>query len=132
MSKGRPRKSPQEKLLEGSRAKIQVEVFAPHGAPFVPEHLNDDAQACAEHIIRSFSTKHISGLDSYCLAVFAAAWAWHKAAFMRCRHRVSRWTWLTALLACRARVFRSRRADELRHKSDSGISSSWRLRRPCP
>jgi phage terminase small subunit len=80
MPKGRPRKFPQEKLLEGSRAKIQVEVFAPHGAPFVPEHLNDDAQACAEHIIRSFSTKHISGLDSYCLAVFAAAWAWHKAA----------------------------------------------------
>jgi hypothetical protein len=32
MPKGRPRKSPQEKLLEGSRAKIQVEVFTPHGA----------------------------------------------------------------------------------------------------
>jgi phage terminase small subunit len=80
MSKGRPRKSPQEKLLEGSRARVQVEVFAPHGAPFVPEHLNDDAQACAEHIIRSFSMKHISSLDSYALAVFAAAWAWHKAA----------------------------------------------------
>jgi hypothetical protein len=80
MPKGRPRKSPQEKLLEGSRAKVQVEVFAPHGAPFVPEHLNDDAQACAEHIIRNFSSKCISAIDGYCLAVFAAAWAWHKAA----------------------------------------------------
>jgi hypothetical protein len=80
MPKGRPRKSPQEKLLEGSRDKIQVEVFAPHGAPFVPDHLNEDAQACAEHIIRNFSSKCISAIDSYCLAVFAAAWAWHKRA----------------------------------------------------
>jgi hypothetical protein len=55
-------------------------VFASNGAPFVPEHLNDDAQACAEHIIRNFSSKCISAIDSYCTAVFAAAWAWHKAA----------------------------------------------------
>jgi hypothetical protein len=80
MPKGRPRKSPQEKFLEGSRARIQVEVFTPRGAPFVPAHLNDDAQACAEHIIKNFSPKCISSLDSYCLAVFAAAWGWHKRA----------------------------------------------------
>jgi hypothetical protein len=67
-------------LLEESRAKIQFEVFAPHGAPFVPAHLNDDALACAEHIIKNFSPKCISSLDSYCLAVFAAAWGWHKRA----------------------------------------------------
>ena len=56
MSRGRPRKSVKEKLLEQSRAKIQVEVFAPPGAPFVPDHLNEDAQACAEHIIQNFGT----------------------------------------------------------------------------
>lgn len=80
MAVGRPRKSAQEKLIEGSRAKIQYEVFAPHGVPFIPDHLNEDAQACAEHVIKNFSAKHITSLDSYVLAVFAAAWAWHKAA----------------------------------------------------
>jgi phage terminase small subunit len=80
MARGRPRKSQREKQIEGSHAKMSVEVFAPHGAPFVPVHLSEDAQVCAEHIIRNFSAKHISSLDSYMLAVFATAWAWHKAA----------------------------------------------------
>ena len=80
MPRGRPRKSLQEKLIEGSRAKLQVEVFTPPGAPFVPEHLTDDAQTCAEHIIANFSAKHISSIDSYALAVFATAWSWHKHA----------------------------------------------------
>ena len=80
MARGRPRKSQREKQIEGSHAKASVEIFAPHGVAFVPEHLSDDAQACAEHIIRNFSAKHISSLDSYMLAVFATAWAWHKQA----------------------------------------------------
>jgi phage terminase small subunit len=80
MPRGRPRKSAREKLLEGSRAKISVEIFKPVGLPFVPEHLSDDAQTCAEHIIKNFSAKHISSIDSYALAVFATAWAWHKRA----------------------------------------------------
>ena len=80
MPRGRPKKSPQEKILEGSRRQIQVEIFAPMGLPFVPDHLGEDAEACAEHIIKNFSAKHISSIDSYVLAIFAAAWAWHKHA----------------------------------------------------
>lgn len=80
MARGRPRKSQREKQLEGSHAKASVEIFKPTGMPFVPEHLSDDAQACAEHIIKNFSAKHLSSLDSYVLALFATAWAWHKHA----------------------------------------------------
>ena len=80
MPRGRPRKSAREKLIEGSHAKISVEIFKPVGMPFVPEHLSEDAQACAEHIIKNFSAKNISSLDSYVLSVFATAWAWHKHA----------------------------------------------------
>ena len=39
MARGRPRKSAKEKLLEGSHAKISVEIFKPTGLPFVPDHL---------------------------------------------------------------------------------------------
>jgi len=79
---GRPRKSPEERRLDGNPGKraIPVDIFVPEGAPFVPDHLHDDAQACAEHIIRSFKTKRLSAPDSYALAAFATAWAWHKAA----------------------------------------------------
>jgi len=79
---GRPRKAPDERRIEGNPGKraIPVDVFTPEGAPFVPEHLHDDAQACAEHIIRTFKTKHLTAPDSYALAAFATAWAWHKAA----------------------------------------------------
>jgi hypothetical protein len=59
---------------------ISVEIFAPHGMAFVPEHLMEDAQVCAEHIVTNFSAKHIGSIDSYILAVFATAWAWHKLA----------------------------------------------------
>ena len=78
----RPRKSPDEHRLDGNPSKrpIPVDVFVPEGAPFVPEHLPEDAQVCAEHIIRSFKTKRLTAPDSYALAAFAAAWAWHKAA----------------------------------------------------
>jgi phage terminase small subunit len=79
---GRPRKAPEERRLDGnpSRTPIITDIFVPDGAPFVPEHLNDDAQACAEHIIASFKTKNLSAPDSYALAAFATAWSWHKAA----------------------------------------------------
>lgn len=79
---GRPRKSPDERRLDGnpSREPIPVDVFTPEGAPFVPEHLHEDAQICAEHIVRTFKTKRLSAPDSYALSAFATAWAWHKAA----------------------------------------------------
>lgn len=82
MPRGRPRKSPDERMLDGnpSRTPIPVDVFVPEGAPFVPDHLSEDAQACAEYILASFKTKRLTAPDSYALAAFATAWAWHKAA----------------------------------------------------
>lgn len=79
---GRPRKSPDEHRLDGNPSKrpIPVDIFVPEGAPFVPDHLPDDARICAEHIIRCFKTKRLTAPDSYALAAFSAAWAWHKAA----------------------------------------------------
>lgn len=79
---GRPRKSPLEKRLDGNpgRREIIADIVVPEGAPFVPEHLPEDAQACAEHILKSFKAKTFTAPDSYALAAFATAWAWHKAA----------------------------------------------------
>jgi phage terminase small subunit len=57
-----------------------VEVFAPRGVPFIPEHLNDDAQQCMRFIIANFGSKHLGGLDTYALSIFAGAWAWLKHA----------------------------------------------------
>lgn len=76
------RKSPDEHRLDGNPSKrpILEDVFLPEGAPFVPEHLSEDAQACAEYILASFRTKRMTAPDSYALAAFATAWAWHKAA----------------------------------------------------
>ena len=78
----RPRKAPLERELEGNPGKrpIPVEIFTPDGAAFVPEHLSDDAQTCAEFILSSFKAKKLTAPDSYALAAFATAWAWHKAA----------------------------------------------------
>jgi phage terminase small subunit len=79
---GRPRKAPDERRIEGNRSRrsIPVDVFVPEGTPFVPEHLNDDAQACIEHIMRCFPAKRLTAADTYALTAFASAWAWHKAA----------------------------------------------------
>jgi phage terminase small subunit len=76
------RKSPDEHRLDGnpSKRKILDDVFVPEGAPFIPEHLSEDAQACAEYIVATFKTKRMTAPDSYALAAFATAWAWHKAA----------------------------------------------------
>lgn len=79
---GRPRKSPHEERLDGNPTKRRIidDIVVPEGVPFVPEHLHEDAQACAEHILASFKTKGMTAPDSYALAAFAMAWAWHKAA----------------------------------------------------
>lgn len=75
-------RSPDEKRLSGNPGKraIPIEIFTPEGAPFVPEHLSDDAQECADFIIRMFKTKRLAAPDSYALAAFSVAWSWHKAA----------------------------------------------------
>jgi len=83
MPRGRPRKPENEAKMDGLRRKkiALVEVFVPEGLPFIPEHVHDDAQLCAEQIIAGFQkVKHLSSLDSYLITVFASAWAWHKKA----------------------------------------------------
>ncbi len=82
MPRGRPSKAPEERRLDGNPGKrpIPIEIFVPDGAPFVPDHLAENAQVCAEFIIASFKAKRLTAPDSYLLATFATAWAWHKAA----------------------------------------------------
>jgi phage terminase small subunit len=78
---GRPRKSDEEKRREGNRGKRDIlPSFVPDGAPFVAEHIQEDAKACVEHVLKSFRNKQMSSADSYALAAFGTAWAWHKAA----------------------------------------------------
>lgn len=79
---GRPRKSDAEKIAEGNRGKrgIRSIPFVPQGVPFVPDHIEEDAKACIEHVLQSFKNKQMSSSDSYALAAFGTAWAWHKAA----------------------------------------------------
>ena len=83
MPRGRPRKAPGASELDGTRVKRVplVEIYAPEGAPYVPDHLNEDAALCAEQIIAAFEKSNsLRNIDSYVLSVFAQAWAWHKAA----------------------------------------------------
>ena len=50
------------------------------GDVFIPEHLEDDAQGCIEVIRSSMPPATYAKVDSFLLAVFATAWAKHKAA----------------------------------------------------
>ena len=80
--RGRPKKPAELERLDGNPTKrpiIEPEVVG-LGEPFVPPHLHEDAQACIEHIKRSMPPRVYSALDSYALAAFATAWAWHKHA----------------------------------------------------
>jgi P27 family predicted phage terminase small subunit len=82
--------------LEGnpSRRSIEETGVDALGAPFVPEHLSDDARGCIDIIRQSMPTSVYSALDSFLLAAFATAWAIHK----RAAHEVSTpgFQWMTA------------------------------------
>lgn len=81
MPRGRPRKSSAERFLSGRKGRtIPGLVFIPDGAPFTPDHLADDAKACVEHLKSVIPAGVLTSVDSYLLAAFATAWAWHKAA----------------------------------------------------
>jgi phage terminase small subunit len=80
-------RGPRKKLaalsrLDGNPGKRPVEEFGieAQGEPFVPEHLDDDAQGCIEVIKRSMPPRVYSALDSFILAAFATAWSLHKRA----------------------------------------------------
>jgi P27 family predicted phage terminase small subunit len=112
MGKRGPRKkSVYLEALEGFPGKEGLQEFGieAQGAPFIPEHLSDDARGCIEMIMRSMPEKVYSALDSYLLAAFGTAWALHKMAahkinepgFKVCHEvggrAVSYSTWVTVL-----------------------------------
>ncbi len=80
--KGAKPKPAELKRLEGlpGKRKIEMPTVIAEGPVFIPPHLHEDAQACVEMIKRSMPPRIYSALDSFGLAAFATAWAWHKAA----------------------------------------------------
>lgn len=50
------------------------------GEAFIPEHLDDEVQACIEVIKRSMPPRVYATLDSFLLAGFATAWSEHRRA----------------------------------------------------
>lgn len=79
---GRRKKIPELERLDGNPTKRVIEDSGIEalGAPFVPEHLSDDARGCIEVIKQSMPGKVYSALDSFHLAAFGTAWALHKLA----------------------------------------------------
>lgn len=83
MGKRGPRpKLPELKRLEGNPGKRPIDVIGLEatGEAFAPDHLNEDATACFELIMRSMPPKTYAEADTFGLAAFATAWAWHKRA----------------------------------------------------
>jgi phage terminase small subunit len=71
------------RIAEGNPGKRPIDlsgVVEASGAPFIPEHLPDDARGCIEVIKCSMPSGVYSGLDSFLLAAFAMAWTIHKRA----------------------------------------------------
>ena len=75
------------KRLEGNPGQYPIEERGIEGlgAPFVAEHLPDDARGCIECIKASMPDSVYSRLDSFLLAAFGMAWAIHK----RAAHEIS-------------------------------------------
>lgn len=68
--------------LKGNPSKREIidPSIVPEGAPFIPPHLPEDAQACIEQVKRAMPPSVYTSVDSYALSAFATAWAWHKYA----------------------------------------------------
>jgi len=79
---GRPKKLPQLKKLEGNPGKRAIDEIGLQaiGEAFAPDHLNEDAAACFELIKASMPPATYAKVDTFALAAFATAWAWHKRA----------------------------------------------------
>jgi phage terminase small subunit len=79
---GRRKKLAEIDHLEGNpgRRLIEESGIEALGAPFIPEHLSDDARGCIEVIQANMPTNIYSALDSFILAAFGTAWAIHKKA----------------------------------------------------
>src|SRR5258708_16447703 len=79
---GRRKKLAEIDRLDGnpSRRLIEESGIEALGAPFIPEHLSDDARGCIEVIKANMPPNIYSALDSFVLAAFGTAWAIHKKA----------------------------------------------------
>jgi phage terminase small subunit len=69
-------------ILEGNPSKrpLAATGIDAFGAPFLPEHLADDARVCIEIIKRSMPPNIYSALDTFLLAAFGVALSIHKRA----------------------------------------------------
>src|SRR6476620_1679972 len=93
------KRGPQKKLaaikvLEGNPGRYPIEESGIEalGAPFVAEHLMDDARGCIDVIQKSMPSSVYSALDSFHLAAFAMAWAVHKRAAIEISNPDFEWT----------------------------------------
>jgi phage terminase small subunit len=93
------RRGPQPKLaaikrLEGNPGQYPIEETGVEalGAPFIPEHLMDDARGCIEVVQQSMPPSVYSRLDSFTLAAFGMAWAIHKRAAFEISNPGFEWT----------------------------------------
>lgn len=78
-----PRPKPAKlKELEGNPGKRHIEqvLVEAVGKALPPEHLNDEATACFELVKSSMPPDLYGAADTFALAAFATAWAWHKRA----------------------------------------------------
>jgi P27 family predicted phage terminase small subunit len=84
---GRPRKNPEIRKLEGNRSKTPIPepVKVATGEVAVPDHLDEDAQACLELIKRSLPPKTYAMCDIGLLSAYAVAWSEHKKAVIALR-----------------------------------------------
>ena len=89
------KRGPKKKLatleaLEGNPGKRgrkpAVLTVAATGKPFVPDHLSEDATAMAELIIEHMPDSVYAKVDGALIAVYADAYAWHKAAVHEMNH----------------------------------------------
>jgi len=77
-----PKKLPALKALEGNPGKRAIDAIGLQatGEAFAPDHLHDHAVACFELIKGSMPPGTYARADTFGLAAYATAWAWHRRA----------------------------------------------------
>ena len=88
---GRRKKLAEIDRLEGNPSRRLIEEAGVE-APFIPEHLSNDARGCIDIIKQSMPSSVYSALDSFILSAFATAWALHKRAALEISAPDFQWT----------------------------------------